>query len=83
MTRKDRDFEPGRIKKGSDRARWFFGKLGIKSARQLREDDEAREPFWAVALKLMMALSVAVAILLIVAIIVTAFFNGMVEVVWP
>lgn len=39
------EYEPNRVKKGSDRARWFFGKLNIKSARlkrleEDRDDDE-------------------------------------------
>lgn len=43
MPRKNRDFEPNRVKKGGRLSRWFFPKLGIMSARQRRERDNATD----------------------------------------
>lgn len=41
MPRKDRDFEPNRVKKGGRLSRWLFPKFGIMSAKQRRERDDA------------------------------------------
>lgn len=43
MTGESQDFEPNRVKKGSSRARWFFSKIGIMSARERRKRQDPDE----------------------------------------
>lgn len=43
MAKRDRDFEPGRVKNGGGLSRWLFSKVGVKSGRERLDDANADE----------------------------------------